>query len=141
MKFVMMAIAALLLFGCSKENNTTDGIYNQLAGTWELSRLYGGWSGVQTYETGNGNTITFTRDGHFTKTLKASPADAAEEQSTITGSYTIGTASSCSGRTTVYVITFSNDNAKEVLTIIGNELTLGGDDCIADGSSVTYIKK
>lgn len=33
-----------------------------LIGTWELRSSFGGWSGLKTYEAGNGNIIAFTAD-------------------------------------------------------------------------------
>ncbi|MHA6249671.1 hypothetical protein ACXYMU_17140 [Pontibacter sp. CAU 1760] len=33
-----------------------------LIGTWELRSSFGGWSGLRTYQAGNGNIISFTAD-------------------------------------------------------------------------------
>lgn len=142
MKFIWMVFAALLVFGCKKDN-PADGIYNKLAGTWELSRFAGGWSAEQTYAPGNGNTIFFTSDGNFTKTSRVitDTSDATQTVTTLSGTYTIAVASSCSGNTTEYIITFNNDDRRQVVTIKGTELTLEDGPCIADGSSATYIKK
>ncbi len=65
MKTIYLALFTCILLvatACQKEESLRIAHIPDLAGTWELRSSFGGWSGLETYEAGNGNIIAFTAD-------------------------------------------------------------------------------
>jgi hypothetical protein len=130
----LFIILLLIIFSgsaCEKTNEMT----TSLIGTWEITRSYGGWSGEQHYNAGNGNTLTFKTDGTFIG--KVANADTSF---TVTGTYEVYEGKPCGTTIDTTLISFSNSDFTNVLSLKNNELGISDSYCIMDGGSNFYRK-
>lgn len=131
---IIFAVLGLLTSSCKKTNEIS-GIKRQLNGTWEITRSYGGWSGEREYSPGNGNTLTFNQDGTFIGKVVS-----ADTSFTVTGTYEVYVDKPCYYEKDTTLISFSNGEVANVLSVTSNELGIADSPCIADGGSNYYRK-
>ena len=72
-------IFLIVLTACHKSANIPA---NNITGEWELSKVIGGFAGVQNYPAGNGNTIEFSSTGNFEQAVAGTTGK-------ITGTYQV----------------------------------------------------
>ena len=131
----LLLIIASAAFGCKKDS-ALKSLQQQLSGTWELTKTFGGWSGETGYLPGNGNTIAFEKN-NYTKHFVS--ADTSYTMQGVYGLYE--NKLPCDSRQQITQIVFdstTNGDFAEKITISNGELSIGNSECIADGSMSFY---
>ena len=120
----------LLMVSCSKNKNA-----NPLTGTWELRRVSGGWTGIINYQSGNGNTVTFSDDNQYTDKVVTH-----DTSYTLLYKYSITKPDEC--KLNLNFMSSSNmiEN-KQHYSVVHDSLFMSDGSCIADGGSSIYVRE
>ena len=132
---IALSLLVMILVSCRKDKEILN---DQLTGTWELTKTFGGWGGTTEYAAGNGNTLTFT-NSTYTRHFKNTDLDF-----TVSGNYVVYTGKPCDMAAETTVINFdttvpSSTNASEI-SIADGILTFNTTACIVDGGGSSYRK-
>lgn len=120
----------LAISSCKKDNNT-----NPLLGTWELRQVFGGWTGITNYETGNGNLAVFSDNGQYTRTVVTT-----DTSYTLVYKYSIVEPDECNENLLLSSIG-DNNGFRQHATVSHDSLFISDGSCIADGNALTYVRK
>lgn len=135
--FLLFAVAVYAI-SCTK-NNELKSLQQDLNGTWELTKTFGGWTGEQLYSGGNGNTISFDNASYIKQVVSSDTSYSNE------GVFKLKQiVLPCGdGQDLITQINFDGVDDGDFgnqLILYNNELSIGSNACLADGF-VSYYRK